>query len=67
MESVVWVAVNGWQRRQHIKLLTDFNSRLLERIDEGVFATCVECGGQIAIERLMALPGVRTCIACARH
>jgi hypothetical protein len=29
---IVWVAINGWQRRQHIKLLTDVNSRLLERI-----------------------------------
>lgn len=29
---IVWVAVNGWQRRQQVKLLTDFNSRLLERI-----------------------------------
>jgi hypothetical protein len=29
---IVWVAINGLQRRQQIKLLTDFNSRLLERI-----------------------------------
>jgi hypothetical protein len=29
---VVWVAFNAWQRRQQVKLLTDFNSRLLERI-----------------------------------
>ena len=32
MGFVVWVAFNGWQRRQQVKLLTDFNSRLLERI-----------------------------------
>jgi len=29
---IVWVLVNGWQRRLQVRLLTDFNSRLLERI-----------------------------------
>src|SRR5438132_13462243 len=29
---VIWVAVNGWQRRQHVKLVTDFNNRVLERL-----------------------------------
>jgi hypothetical protein len=29
---VVWVIVNGWERRQHWKHLTDFNSRLLDRL-----------------------------------
>jgi hypothetical protein len=29
---VTWVAFNAWQRRQQVRLLTDFNSRLLERI-----------------------------------
>ena len=29
---IVWVLINGWQRRQQVRLLTDFNSRLLERI-----------------------------------
>jgi hypothetical protein len=29
---VVWVAFNGWQRRQQVRSLTDFNTRLLERI-----------------------------------
>jgi RNA polymerase-binding transcription factor DksA len=27
--------------------------------------SCERCGGPITTERLMALPGVRTCIACA--
>jgi len=31
MGFMVWVAFNAWQRRQQVKLLTDFNSRLLER------------------------------------
>ena len=29
---IVWVLVNGSQRRQQVRVLTDFNSRLLERI-----------------------------------
>jgi hypothetical protein len=32
MGFVVWVAFNAWQRRQQVKMLTDFNSRLLDRI-----------------------------------
>jgi hypothetical protein len=28
---VIWVVVNGWQRRQHVKLVTEFNNRVLER------------------------------------
>jgi len=29
---VVWTAVTAWQRRHHMKLMTEFNTRLLERI-----------------------------------
>jgi hypothetical protein len=29
---IVWVVVNGWQRRQQIKLIVDFNNRVLERL-----------------------------------
>jgi hypothetical protein len=29
---IVTVIVNGWQRRQHVKLVTEFNTRLLDRI-----------------------------------
>ena len=32
MAFIAWVAFNGWQRRQQVRLLTEFNSRLLERI-----------------------------------
>jgi hypothetical protein len=32
MGFVVWVAFNGWQRRQQVKMMSDFNSRLLDRI-----------------------------------
>jgi hypothetical protein len=29
---IVWVTVNAWQRRQRLKLVTEFNSRLLDRL-----------------------------------
>src|SRR5918994_1674906 len=29
---VIWVVVNGWQRRQQVKVMTDFNSRLFDRL-----------------------------------
>jgi hypothetical protein len=32
---VVWTVGNGWQRRQHRRLIADFNSRLLDRIGSG--------------------------------
>ena len=32
----------------------------------GGLATCRHCEGPIDVERLLALPGVRTCISCAR-
>ena len=35
-------------------------------IDDGTVSLCSACGGLIVIERLLALPGVRTCINCAR-
>ena len=48
--------------REDLQALDD----AVERIDEGTFDTCVSCAGPIAVERLLALPGVRTCIRCAR-
>lgn len=29
---VVWTAVTAWQRRQRLRILTDFNNRLVDRI-----------------------------------
>src|SRR5262245_15038790 len=29
---VIWVVTNGWQRRQHMRLIIDFNNRVLERL-----------------------------------
>jgi len=37
----------------------------LERFDQGEFGYCVECGEDIAPERLSHNPSVATCITCA--
>ena len=36
----------------------------LERLSEGEYGTCVECGEPIAPARLRALPEVQTCVRC---
>lgn len=38
----------------------------LDRIDDGTFATCLDCGRRISQARLDALPYARQCIRCAR-
>lgn len=37
-----------------------------ERIDEGEYGYCVDCGEEIAEKRLDLDPAVPTCISCAR-
>jgi DnaK suppressor protein len=38
--------------------------RALSRFRDGIYGICVRCNGDIGAERLEALPGVETCIAC---
>jgi DnaK suppressor protein len=38
----------------------------LERLRQGTFGRCEECGGTIPKGRLQALPYTRHCVACAR-
>ena len=38
----------------------------LKRIEEGTYGICTNCGQQIAVERLDALPWAPLCIDCAR-
>lgn len=37
----------------------------LERVEEGVYGTCVECSGVISKRRLNAIPYTSLCIKCA--
>jgi RNA polymerase-binding transcription factor DksA len=47
------------------RLLADVVAAL-DRIDDGTFGTCEECGRPIPQGRLDALPYARQCIRCAR-
>src|ERR1700733_5327132 len=39
----------------------------LERIDNGTYATCAECGDDIPLERLKALPFALLCVDCQQR
>ena len=39
--------------------------RALDRIENGEYGSCVECGEEISAERLEARPEAALCIACA--
>ena len=41
--------------------------RALERIEDGTYGECVQCGGTIAAGRLEARPEAALCIDCARQ
>ena len=62
----------AYERAQVWSLLQQANDELalldraLERLADGTLTTCTTCGGPIAPERVLALPGVLTCIRCAR-
>jgi DnaK suppressor protein len=40
--------------------------RALEKLGDGTYGTCDECGGEIAAGRLRAAPESATCIECAQ-
>jgi hypothetical protein len=39
-------------------------SAALDRMSEGAYGTCVECGDAISAARLRATPEVQTCVRC---
>jgi RNA polymerase-binding transcription factor DksA len=49
------------QAREDLEALRD----ACERAADGTIGACAACGGPILVARLLALPGVRTCIGCA--
>jgi RNA polymerase-binding protein DksA len=48
------------------ELLSEINSAL-DRINDNTFGKCEECGGEINIERLNAIPYARLCIECQKQ
>ncbi len=38
----------------------------LKRFDEGTYGKCIDCGGDISIERLEAVPYAQRCLECKK-
>lgn len=52
--------------QKNIMKLESIN-RAIDKIDEGEYGDCDECGESIDLRRLEALPGVTLCVSCAEH
>ncbi len=61
----------AWERQQLAGLLDETRAVLADidaaeqRLDDGTYGLCAECGRAIAAERLEALPATPLCIGCA--
>jgi RNA polymerase-binding protein DksA len=51
----------GNEARQELSLV----NRALERIESGTYNLCSQCGGEISLQRLQAVPYTNLCIDCA--
>ena len=68
-DEVDGIQANEWREIGYAtrELLVDRVNRLssaLDRLDEGEYGTCVECGEEIAPARLRVMPEVETCVRC---
>ena len=52
----------------HIQAVRDVAAlqQNLADLDDKDFGACEQCGGQIGLERLVAVPATRRCVQCAR-
>lgn len=39
----------------------------LQRISQGTYGDCLDCGGEIELARLKAYPTAKRCLRCQRH
>jgi DnaK suppressor protein len=52
--------------KRTLKQISDID-KAIERIEDGSFGECEECGKDIGEKRLMAKPDAITCISCAER
>ena len=52
--------ISSSQNRNRLHMI----QHALERINDGSFGICVDCGGSIRLKRLQALPWASLCIPC---
>lgn len=55
-------ALSNQERKEFFEI-----ERALQRIESGEYGLCENCGRQIGINRLKAMPTVRLCIACQQE
>ncbi len=66
-------ATVAFERQRVASLLDEARAQLValdaaeDRLDDGTYGICSECGSPIPAERLEALPTTTRCIACARR
>lgn len=65
--TIAYERAQVWALLQHARTELAAVDDSLAAVDAGDVPDCGVCHGPIAIERLLALPGVRTCIECARR
>ena len=55
-----------YQNAKNLLLQAD---EALQRVDDGVYGTCADCGESIPVARLEAIPHTKFCVTCsaARH
>lgn len=51
---------------RHVQAIRDIEAART-RVDQGGFGTCIDCGGDIAFERLSAYPTAKRCFVCQRQ
>ena len=70
LEETTTPADSVWDEADHIQASEQremglmSRERLVERIEDGTYGTCVECGKPIGQARLKALPEAVTCVTC---
>ena len=51
---------------RHVREIRDIDATRA-RIADGSFGTCIDCGGDIGFERLLAYPTAKRCYVCQRQ
>jgi RNA polymerase-binding transcription factor DksA len=65
--TIAYERAQVWALLQHARTALVAIEASLAAVDAGEVPNCAVCHGAIATERLLALPGIRTCIDCARR
>jgi DnaK suppressor protein len=51
---------------RHVQEMRDIEAARV-RIEDGRFGSCIDCGGDIGFERLLAYPTAKRCVRCQRQ